>query len=102
MKIIFLIIGLMSIFGVANSTDPPSKKAEQFYQRHASMECEDPCPWDLDDDGIIVLDDVLLFFFMGYGLETDQGCQDGDYDEDGIVTVLDFRIGFPHLGELCP
>ncbi len=57
------------------------------------------CPGDLDNDGFIVIGDVLL-------LLSDFGCTSncvGDVNGDGAVTVSDLLDGIlANFGQACP
>ena len=56
-----------------------------------------PCPWDLDDDGIVGITDFL-------SLLAQWGSNPGgppDFDGDGTVGITDFLELLAHWG-LCP
>ena len=55
----------------------------------------EPCPWDLDSDGIVGVGD-LLTLFANWGTPGP-----GDFNNDGIVGVGDLLIMFANWGP-CP
>lgn len=100
-KILFLaILGCMtSSFAI----EPPSKLSWQFLDNPPTqevLECTDPCPMDFDDSGSVNNSD-LVYFLAFYGTETIEGCEIGDFDEDGFVTVDDLRTQVSAWGYAC-
>jgi hypothetical protein len=99
-----VILATLLCFGLAAfATDPPSKKAESFIVNLTTLllqECENPCPYDLDGDGGVHNPDLLAFLGQ-FGVDTDLGCEEGDFDEDGVVGIDDFRVFIPHHGTIC-
>ncbi|MDA0945684.1 MAG: S8 family serine peptidase [Bacteroidetes bacterium] len=56
-----------------------------------------PCPWDLNQDGVVSVADILL-------LLGDFGCQSDcstDINVDGVVSVADILVLLSHFGEAC-
>lgn len=103
MRNLLLSMILLLVATGMSATDPPSKKAETFIVNLTSrllQECENPCPYDMNGDGGVYNADLLIFL-SGFGIDTDLGCEEGDFDEDGEVTIDDFRVFIPHHGTIC-
>lgn len=65
--------------------------------------CEIPCqeyecPWDLNDDGVVAVQD-LIEFLQNTG--TFGECIRSDFNEDGIVGAMDLTELLQHFGYIC-
>lgn len=77
----------------------PDDQISTSYQSQFLI-CDDPCPWDMDDNGFTNADDLLVFLGQ-YGLSTDAGCGGGDFDENGQIDIDDMREMVFRLQTLC-
>lgn len=97
-------IALVALASSLWATEPPDKKAENFMATHLYAglpECDEPCPGDFDDSGHVGDDDLLMLLGV-YGTEQEGGCAVGDFDEDGLITILDLKSWLPFFGFPCP
>ncbi len=60
-----------------------------------------PCPWDLDHDGTIELDDLSVVL-VHFGTTSGAGPEDGDFDGDGDVDLDDLSELLVRFGQACP
>ncbi len=57
----------------------------------------DPCPWDLDADGVVGIGDLLALFSLWGPCPGPPGCP-GDFNGDGFVGVGDMLSMFANWG----
>lgn len=66
-----------------------------------SVECAaDPCPGDLDDNGVIDITDISILL-SNFGTPSGAGPEDGDLDGDGDVDISDLSIQLSLFGSSC-
>ncbi len=87
-----------SLPSIAQSDDP-LENPSPF--ESSSLVCEDPCPWDFDGNGLIDINYDLLHFLGNWNIYTFAGCQEGDFDEDNVIDIQDFREILPKFGTPC-
>jgi hypothetical protein len=87
-----------SVYCSGQSSDPGESPLPP---ESVSVTCEDPCPWDFNNDNIINADSDLIQFLSSFSFYTDQGCNEGDFDEDMVIDIQDLRLFVPHLGTAC-
>ncbi len=61
----------------------------------------EPCPWDLDNDGTIELDDLSVVL-VHFGMTSGATLEDGDFDGDGDVDLDDLSELLVRFGQACP
>ena len=90
------------LMGIEIGLDAYDRSVSFFGDGTTNISCNSDlgtCPGDLDNDGFIVIGDVLL-------LLSDFGCTSncvGDVNEDGAVTVSDLLDGIlANFGQACP
>lgn len=78
-----------------------SVQATSVMGHPVEIECTTSCPWDFDGSGFVNIDDDLLTILSQYGTATTEGCDVGDFDENGSVDINDFRGFLSHLSSPC-
>ncbi len=57
-----------------------------------------PAAVDLNDDGYVALDDLIMVVRCLGGTTSDTGCGSSDVDGDGIIALVDLILVLKHFG----
>ncbi len=88
------------LFGYSGDVQTTDQQATSLEVTRA-IECTTSCPWDFDGSGFVNIDNDLLTILSQYGTATTEGCEVGDFDENGSVDINDFRDFLSHLSSTC-